>query len=328
MEDIKVSVIVPIFGVERFISRCVRSLMKQSLREVEFIFVNDATTDASMDRLVEEIDNFQERKASVQIINLEKNEGLPAARNHGLHVARGQYIFHCDSDDFVASDMLENLYNVAVSQDADIVWCDWFLSMERGVRYMRQPSFDKTEDAVRAMLCGAMKFNVWNKLVRRSLYEDNGISFPSGYGMGEDMTMIMLFACAKKVTYLPKAFYYYVKTNTAAFSRTYSERHLKELLYNVHRTDLFIQERYGEEMTQELAFMKLEAKFPLLLLGDESKLELWTAWFPETNVYIMQNKYVPFRNRLLQWCAWKKLWCLVRAYSILFNKVVYGMIFK
>ena len=77
-----------------------------------------------------------------------------------------------------------------------------------------------------------MKYNVWNKLVRRDLYIDNHIIFPSGYGMGEDMTMMLLFAFARKVAYLPKAFYHYVKLNTVSFSHTYSDRHLKELRYN------------------------------------------------------------------------------------------------
>lgn len=328
MEDIKVSVIVPIFGVERFIARCVGSLMLQTLKEVEYIFVNDATTDKSMERLAEEMGHFQERKENVRIVNLERNEGLPAARNYGLRLARGQYIFHCDSDDFVDPFMLEKLYGEATQKDADIVWCDWFLSMEKGERYMKQPSFGSGNEAVKAMLSGAMKFNVWNKLVRRSLYEDNGISFPSGYGMGEDMTMIMLFACAGKVAYLPEAFYHYVKTNMGAFSRTYSERHLRELRYNVHRTEMFIEKHYGSEMAQELAFMKLEAKFPFLLLEDDAKRRLWAEWYPEANVYIMRNRRVPFRSRLLQWCAWKRLWWLVRGYSFLLNRVVYGIIYK
>lgn len=328
MEDIKVSVIIPIYNVERFIVRCAESLMRQTLKEVEYIFVNDATLDGSMELLNDVVSRFPDRIGCVTIINLKKNEGLPAARNHGLRIAKGEYVFHCDSDDFVEPDMLQSLYDTAISENADIVWCDWFLSLSKNERYMRQPLLHEPQDAIRAMLSGSMKFNVWNKLVRRSLYTDNGITFPAGYGMGEDMTMIKLFAFAQKIQYLPKAFYHYVKTNTSAFSKTYSDKHLSELRYNIANMEIFIRQNYGESMTKELAFLRLEAKFPLLLSSKTDKFKYWREWYPESNAYILSNKNIPLRNRLLQWCAWKNLWWVVRVYSTLYNCFVYGMIYK
>lgn len=328
MEDIKVSVIVPIYNVEKFISRCVASLMTQTLKRVEFIFVNDATPDRSMEMLHSVMKHYQERIKFVTIIESEKNEGLPAARNKGLWIAKGEYIFHCDSDDYVEPDMLEKLYDAAVKEDADIVWCDWFLSMTQGERYMHQPCFTNQIDAVKAMLSGSMKFNVWNKLVKRSLYIENNIEFPTGYGMGEDMTMIMLFINAEKIAYLPIAFYHYVKTNTTAFSKTYSEQHLKELHYNVNRLENCIREKFGNTFDEYIAYMKLEAKFPFLLSENATKLYLWRDWYPEANRYIMNNRDISFRNRFLQWCAWKNQLWIVRLYSYIFNHIVYGMIYK
>lgn len=328
MEDIKVSVIIPIYNVEKFIAKCAESLMRQTLKEVEYIFVNDATPDGSMEVLDDVVSRFPERIARVTIINLKKNEGLPAARNYGLRIAKGEYVFHCDSDDFVEQDMLQSLYDTAISKNADIVWCDWFLSLSKNERYMRQPLLHEPQDAIKAMLSGRMKFNVWNKLVRRSLYTDNRITFPAGYGMGEDMTMIMLFAYAEKVLYLPKAFYHYVKTNMSAFSRSYSAEHLQELRYNVNRTESFIKKMYGDKFSNELAFMKLEAKFPFLLSYDLRIMKLWGEWYPEANSYIIQNKHLSLRTRLLQWCALKQQWWLVRFYSIIFNKILYGIIFR
>lgn len=231
----KVSVIVPIYNVSRFIKRCVESLFNQTLDDVEFIFVNDCTPDDSIDILKKVIADYPDR--NTMIINHEVNKGLPAARNTGLKAASGDYIFHCDSDDFIEPTMLNDLYYTACDDNADIVWCDWYLTFEKNERYMKQPDYDTPKEALKAMLTGKMKYNVWNKLVRGSLYEENGIFFPSGYGMGEDMTMIMLFAYAKNVKYLPKAYYHYVKLNTNAFSNTYSQKHLEELKYNVGRID-------------------------------------------------------------------------------------------
>ena len=324
----KVSVIIPIYKVEAFIERCATTLMEQTLREVEYIFVDDATPDSSIQVLEEVVTRYPEREEEVHIVHHGTNKGLPAARNTGLALATGEYILHCDSDDYVEPTLLEDLYHAAQAQNADIVWCDWYLTFAENERYMKQPSFDTPVDALKAMLCGGMKYNVWNKLVRRSLYIDNQIEFPAGYGMGEDMTMMMLFAHAKKVAYVPKAFYHYVKLNTGAFSQTYSERHLSELKHNVQRIVDYMQGVYGEALEKELSFFKLEAKFPFIITDDKSKHRLWKEWYPEANRYILDNKNVSARSRWLQWAAWKGQWWIVWLHYQLVIKVVYGIIYR
>lgn len=324
----KVSVIVPIYRVECFIERCARSLFQQTMREVEFIFVDDATPDKSMHILHQVIKDYPDRIPLVKLLTHKENKGLPATRNDGLSIASGEYIYHCDSDDYIEPDMLEVLYNTAKRENADIVWCDWFLSFQERQRYMRQPYYTKPLEAVKAMLSGGMKFNVWNKLVKHNLYVDNCIDFPSGNGMGEDMTMIMLFAKASKIAYVPRAFYHYVKTNTNAISQTYSAKHLQELHFNVARITDFLHNEYGTDLEREIAFMKLEVKFPFLLSEDSHKIALWGQWYPEANSYILSNKYISIRSRLLQWFAWKRMYWVVRLYKMLLNKIVYGLLYR
>ena len=328
MAENKVSVIIPIYKVERFIERCVVSLMEQTLNDVEYIFVDDASPDGSVNILREVVERYPSRKDCVKIITHGENKGLPAARNTGLAEATGEFIFHCDSDDFVELDMLESLYNKAKECDADVVWCDFFLSFETNERYMKQPSYNTPADALKAMLSGAMKYNVWNKLVKRSLYIDNNISFPAGYGMGEDMTMMMLCANARKVAYVPRAFYHYVKLNTGAFSQTYSDRHLVELKHNVQRIVAYMQVKFGSGIEQELAFFKLDVKFPFLITDDSRKYRVWQEWYPEANKYIGKNKLISARSNALQWLAWKGQFWVVKLYYILINKFIYGVIYK
>ena len=134
----KVSVIVPIYKVEPFIGRCAQSLMEQTLTDVEFIFVDDASPDSSISVLRKVIAKYSERNKHVKVLTHAENKGLPAARNTGLAVAHGEYIFHCDSDDFIELGMLEQLYRKAIETDADIVWCDWWLSFAKNERYMKQ----------------------------------------------------------------------------------------------------------------------------------------------------------------------------------------------
>lgn len=320
MESNNVSVIIPIYKVEAFIERCATTLLEQTLHEVEYIFVDDATPDHSIQILEEVVARYPERKEQVRIVHHEENMGLPAARNTGLTLATGEYIFHCDSDDYVEPTMLEELYHAAKTQEADIVWCDWYLTFAENERYMKQPSFSTPMEALKAMLSGRMKYNVWNKLVRRSLYADNQIEFPAGYGMGEDMTMMMLFAHAQKIAYVPKAYYHYIKTNTNAFSQTYSNKHLVELKHNVQRIIDYMQKVCGGAIEKELNFFKLDVKFPFLIAGQYKR---WEEWYPEANTYILQNKTVSARTRYIQWLASKQQYWLVGLYSWVLNNFVH-----
>ena len=327
--SVKVSVIIPIFKVCNFIERCVCSLFEQTLKDVEYIFVDDASPDNSIDILKACIECYPERKEQVQILVHEQNQGLPAARNTGLAVATGEYVFHCDSDDFVEKEMLEEMYRAAKEKEADMVYCDFYLSFEKNERYMSNPAYETAEDMFKqGLLGGNMKYNVWNKLVRRILYTDNDITFPAGHAMGEDMTMIRLAACAKSVAYVPKAFYHYVKLNANAYSATMSERHKVDIRYNVDQTVGFLQNRFGDALDREIAFFKLNTKLPFLITDDQAQYEVWKEWWPEANKYICENKQQPLRTRMVQWFAANGQFWAVKLYFKVVYKLVYGVIYK
>ena len=323
----KVSVIIPIYNVENFISRCAVSLIEQTLTDVEYIFIDDATPDNSIKVLQEVIQRYPNRKNQCRIIHHKQNLGLPAARNTGLAVAQGKYIFHCDSDDFVEPNMLEQLYRKATETEADIVWCDWWLSFAKNERYMKQPEYPTGMEALKGMLSGVMKYNVWNKLIRRSLYEENGITFPAGYGMGEDMTIMRLFARASKVAYQPKAFYHYMQQNNGAFCKTFSEKHLSDVRHNVSMVTEDLKNLFGNALDTELAFFKLDVKFPFLISDDPAKYNLWKNWYPEANQYILKNKRLSLRSRCVQWLAWKNQFWAVWLYYKLVYRIVYCIIY-
>lgn len=320
----KVSVIIPVFRVASFVERCTRSLMRQTLSDVEFIFVDDASPDESMDIVRMVCDEYSR---DVKILVHPENKGLPAARNTGLAMATGEYIYHCDSDDWLETDMLEKMYSAAKDADADIAYCDFFLSFETGERYMSNPEFHSGEDLLKdGFLAGTTKYNVWNKIVKRSLYETAGVLFPSGHSMGEDMTMILLSAKAGKVAYVDKALYHYVKLNMNAFSNTFSQRHLDDIEFNSGRVfECLEKENIPEEY---ISFFKLNLKLPFLLSGDKSQYRLWKEWFPEADKYAMSNKFLPLRTRLVQWFASKGLFFMVDLYGFLVNKIYYGLRYR
>lgn len=325
----KVSVISPVYGVEQFVSRAAESMFSQTLEDVEFIFVDDCTPDNSIQIIKDVLDRFPERANQVNIIRHEKNRGLPSARNSGLEAASGEYIFHWDSDDYADPDMLERMYNYAAKEDFDIIWADWYLTFKQKERYMDQPSYSTTIEALKAMLGGAMKYNVWNKLAKRSLYIDYDIRFPDGFGMGEDMTMMLLFAHAERVSHIGKAFYHYLKTNSNAFSHGVNHKHFNDLKRNVNWITDQLRSHCCSDLSKEINYLKLQSKYPLLANTCDKKMyRMWNEWFPEANASIGKNPYMGKRARMLQSFAHHRQYWLVMLHYTLVSKVIYGILYR
>lgn len=325
----KVSVIVPVYNVGGYIAHCAERLMQQTLEDVEYIFIDDATPDRSIDILQAVIQKYPQRKQNIRIIEHHKNKGLPTARNTGLAAATGEYIYHCDSDDFTEPEMLETLYNTACRENADIVWCDYYDTFYQKEVYKKQPAYSGPLEALRGMLTGKMEYNVWNKLARRNLYTENNIRFPDGYAMGEDLTMLMLFACARKVAYAPGAFYHYVRTNPAALTQSMSESKETALRYNVLRIENYLKDKFQSVFENETACLKLNLKWPFLITSSQFCMyKKWGEWFPEANRYIKSHP-ASMRIRILEKCAekhqywvvWLHYWIVIRLfYSLAYRR--------
>lgn len=323
-----VSIIIPIYKVEAYIKKCATSLMEQTYKEIEYIFVNDRTPDNSIAILKSVIHKYPDRINNTHIINHEYNKGLPSARNTGLNNATQKYIFHCDGDDWVEDNMIEELVKCAEQNDSDIVWCDWFLTFSKNERYMSQPNYLSNIDALKGLLSGTMKYNVWNKLIKRDLYLNNQIRFPDNHGMGEDMTIIKLFACANQVNYLNKAFYHYLRTNGESFTNKPNIKQLGDILYNSDSIISFIKEKFGTLLDKELSFFKLNIKYPFLISCDRESYSIWKNTYNDANINIFDNKEVSSRCKLLQYFASKNQFWIVWIHYQLLHKVIYGYIYK
>jgi len=283
---VNITVVIPVYRVEAYIERCVRSLMAQTLDEVELVFVDDCSPDDSIAVLRRVLAEYSGQHCRVRILRHEQNRGLPAARNTGLAVATGDYVLHCDSDDYLPPNALKVMYEAACRSDADIVYSDWTLTFPHKQRYMRQPVCTTPAEALHEMLHGRMKWNVWNKLVRRRLYAESGIGFPERHGMGEDLTMVLLMARARSIAYVGASCYHYVRQNEAAFTARPSEQSYCDLLYNARRVADGLQ---GLVTGDDLACFKLNVKFPLLISGQRADYERWNEWFPEANACISRH---------------------------------------
>lgn len=322
-----VSVIVPIFGVEQFIGQCADSLLRQTLKDVEFIFVNDATTDNSIS-IIQSI-AAQHSERIVRIISHTNNLGLPSARNTGLKAATGDYIFHCDGDDFVEPTMLEELYNKAQETKSDFVWCNYYESFSDKEIYKKEPNYSTPEECTKGMLSRHMQYNVWNKLVKKDLYDKFEIRFPEGKSMGEDLTMIKLASVASSAAYLPKAFYHYVRWNSSAMTQVFTEEKLAELKQNIGDLSEFLHKQHGEKYSNEIFHLMLWSKFRFLLTnGNNGEYDLFENWFPESNSHIWNLPNANFRIKTLFWCASKKQFWIVKLHYYIVLKLVYSIIHR
>lgn len=304
-----VTVIVPIYNVEKYIERCVRSLMEQTLDDLEYIFVDDCTPDRSMTILENVIAEYPNRRNSIKIIRHKKNVGLATVRNTGLRYATGEYVIHCDSDDWVDCDIYEAMYIKAKETEADIVATDYYEEYSEKSFVRKQVYPDDSISCIRKMLLGDLHCGVWNKLVRRKIYQENGIQFPDGINLWEDvLTTIPIFYYASKITYLPKAYYHYVQYNTESYTKRLNENSLQNLIDAVKQLESFFKVHGLQALDREVCNTKLTAKLNLLLNSRGEQQRKFNLLYPETNSYIFSQHNIAMGWRLaLKLASWDKL---------------------
>lgn len=322
----KVSVVIPVYKVEEYIERCTRALMEQTLPDVEFLFVDDASPDGSMD-IVRRV--TAEYNRTVRFLTHEKNRGLPAARNTGLDSAEGEFIYHCDSDDWPERTLLEKMVHAADAAEADFAYCDYALSFKDKERPMPQPSFSSPMEMLeKGFLAGKMKYNVWNKLIRRQLYIDNEFRSPSEHNKGgEDLMMVKVLRMARKVVHVPEVLYHYNRTNENAITKTHSDRHFSDIKANADDTIAFLTV-HPIAHPDYLEYFKLNLKLPMLFSQSKKQYRMWKEWYPEANAFISKNTEWPLRTRLVQQLAQKNLFPLVHLYGWAVDQLFYGLLYR
>lgn len=292
---VKVSVIIPVYGVENYIERCVRSLMEQTLDEMEFIFVNDCTKDSSVVILEQVISEYKSRVTNVKIIHHQINKGLPQARKTGLFYATGEFVAHCDSDDWVDRNLYEKLYHSAVSNNSDIAVCD-FLVHRTDVVDERIGTRTNDINAYRLnLLFQKDPVSMWNKLVRREIYSKD-IIFPSD-NMGEDMaTTLQLVAYCRKVSYIEDAFYHYDGT-TASITRGASKdvvlTRALQACRNVSLAVRFYKDSENNMIKNGITHLKFMQRRQFMpIINHRDAYDIWRSTFPEINKDVLFKRDV------------------------------------
>lgn len=213
-ESVLVSILVPVYKVEKYIEKCAMSLFEQTYDNIEYIFVDDCSPDDSIALLESIMERYPKRKEQVKIVKHEKNMGLSNARNTALLSANGTYVMHVDSDDYVDKTIVEVLLSEALKEEADIVVCDFAYIYED---YVQNTTFfvpSSKVDYLSAILKRETTVNMAGRLIRRELIIEHAILSIPGLYHGEDYaTMPRIVYFANKITKVEKPLYCYLRSD-------------------------------------------------------------------------------------------------------------------
>ena len=198
----KVSVIVPIYNVEKYLEKCINSLLSQTLEDIQIILVNDGSKDNSGN-----IAKECEKNNKNRIIYVEKeNGGLSDARNYGLKYATGDFIAFLDSDDYIEKNAYEEMYNKAIEENADYVECDFIWEFPNKIRIDKQYPYKNKKE-----MLSFVRVVAWNKLIKRQLITDNNLEFPKGLRYEDIEFTYKLIPFLNKFAYVDNPFIHYVQ---------------------------------------------------------------------------------------------------------------------
>lgn len=318
-----VSVILPVWGVEAYISRSFASLLDQSYDNIEYIVVDDCTSDRSIDIIQSMLDEYDNRSNSVRIVKHDRNRGLAAARNTGLQAASGEFLLFLDSDDYFEKTYVADMIEYARSKSCDIVICDYFISYVEHDFYKSQQFNGDGKGLCSEILLGRLQSFTWNKLIKRSLFVDNNITFIEGVNMWEDVSVIPRVAFfASKVCHIPKAYVHYNQRNQNSYS---TNRIPVKSLYNIRSVVDCLSNFYAEHPLDKaddlMSVFKLRAKFYYLVNSKGALRKEFNSLYPETKLYCFKKRLHPIYSNVIHVAAFLNLYFLIDWIWFLINKI-------
>ena len=300
-----ISIIIAVYNCEKYIEICAQSLFEQTLGDIEFVFVNDATQDNSISILKKVLADFPLRQSYVKIIDLETNSGVAHAREIGINNASGEYIIHIDSDDWVENDMYERLYLYAKETDADIVGCNFRHEFSDNQYDFHQQYADNMEENIRRLINGKIFPSLCTSLTRRSLITDNKLSFPIGLNMGEDLFFnLQLYLHAKRIVGIDWAPYHYRHTEDSSCIQRTRKSIDSDITIAGLIEKLMKEQNLYKKFAKDIEYRKFFSKMPLMTdLNNNKNYEDWLITYPETNKNIWNYDQLDWKRKTELWLA-------------------------
>ena len=309
-----ISIIVPIYNVEKYLEKCVDSLIKQDYRPIEIILVDDCSTDGSAliaKKYAEEYPDF------CFLIQRDKNGGLSAARNSGMIVAKGDWISFVDSDDWVSDDYVSELATTAFKSSADVVLGNADYVYDSGEMKSASAFGNLKPGADQKEIIALCRSYAWGRLFKTSLFMDGDISFPEDIKRSEDIgTIIPILTKSKSIALLEKSIYFYYQRSNS-LSNTNKNIDLAFYPKTLQRMFDLSNSGYEEELEFRAVHEMLYGMVYLMVDSDKPKNDFITHvnWFNEKFPNWKNNKYLtelPRAKRLFVNLAGSKRYFLIK----------------
>ena len=281
-----VSVIIPVYKVEPYMARCARALFGQTLEDIEFIFIDDCSPDRSIEVMREVLEEFPGRKGQTTVFRMPRNSGQAAVRMQGMALAGGEYVIHCDSDDYPDINAYKLMYGKAKAEDLDIVTCD-YTEERNGAPSVLVPG---ACTSLARLLQGKERFALFCKMVRRFLYE--GIEAPVA-DMGEDMVIsAQLILKARRTGHVGQSLYHYCLRDDSITNKQGNDAltaRWEALMKNARFLTGLLESKYGYSGNEpEIIQFKYNCRTlirPLLHLPGYHRR--WKETFPEVDKHVL-----------------------------------------
>lgn len=238
-----ISVIVPVYNVEKYIKKGIESLLAQSYQNIEIILVDDGSPDNSPAIL----DQYTKKDSRIKVLH-QKNQGVSTARNNGIKISNGEYILFVDGDDYVGKDYVEFFYKLISQKSADIaVNYDLFSALNSSHNHHEKEEVESPEQIIEDIYLGKMNVAVWNKMYKKSFLEKNNIRFNPKIWYGEGMLFnIECLSSTKKIAVGSRKVYYQVYNQNSAMRSFNMESNLCGI------RSLELQKKYLDKKNKKL----------------------------------------------------------------------------
>lgn len=289
----KVSILIPVYKAEKYISQCMESVLGQTYKNLEIIIVDDASPDNSIaiaESLIQKTDN----KFDVKILHNEKNKGIADTRNMLLDNATGDYILFVDSDDYIEIDAIDSLVNIANKTDCDIVRCGYFEVKNHQVRTVSQKPWSNKTDLLKQHISAWDSIEaMWQLLIRRRMIEEHHIRFAKGVNASEDhLMMIKLYFYANSIVESTKPIYYYRIDNEQSVTHVNPKAFHDSMYKGMDIAIEFLKDNDVYDVYRDEVLTRTFLTKQTFLLNKENRdIDLYVNTHPECNSYYRRFNY-------------------------------------
>ena len=301
----KISIIIPVYNSESFLRKCINSIIEQTFTDFEVILINDNSSDTCP----EICNEYADLDNRIKVIHNSINLGSSLSRKIGLDNVSGIYIQFIDSDDWIEKNMLERLYFTAISNNYDIVWCDYY---DDSVYCNEEADYQDKIDLYKKLLDNECKLtaSLWTKLIKKEILL--GINFPKAMQWEDLVITVQLISKSTNIKNLPEAFYHHINNlNSITQSKKRKIKGLTEIIENLTISINYCHEYLSVDFIQlepEISACVNRFKFESLFLKELRNSNLFLQLYPDSNKNIFSKKWkTKFYKRLFLYAYIKNI---------------------